>query len=385
MSEQTTETTPCHCEEAEGRSGNPEPSTATEDRPLVTFALFAYNQEKYIREAVEGALSQEYQPLEIIISDDNSSDNTFNLIKEIVSNYHGPHKVKLNRNSENLGVARHVNKLVGLANGELIVAAAGDDVSFSQRVSELVAAWLASGRPPAMCSQAVVISATGEKIADRFHAYDDIYPHSGESRSESIKRLLSNEHCILLGCTEAWTPEVSQKFGPLDDQVVHEDIVIALRAWLLGQIVYLDQPLIKYRTHATNISFRMMVVPRSISDFMIIEFDAAKRQRNKIINLHQHLADLRLARAKGYVEKLDLTGCEEIIEARINEHTIRGALWSSGTSARVISLMRCIGKRDFKMFYWLLPRLFGLRVFSAWRACLTFGSRCRRRFLALAA
>jgi hypothetical protein len=32
------------------------------DRPLVTFALFAYNQEKYIREAVVGAFAQTYEP-----------------------------------------------------------------------------------------------------------------------------------------------------------------------------------------------------------------------------------------------------------------------------------------------------------------------------------
>ena len=41
--------------------------------PLVTFALFAYNQERYVREAVEGAFAQTYQPLEIILSDDCSS------------------------------------------------------------------------------------------------------------------------------------------------------------------------------------------------------------------------------------------------------------------------------------------------------------------------
>lgn len=40
--------------------------------PLVTFALFAYNQEKFIREAVEGAFAQTYESLEIILSDDCS-------------------------------------------------------------------------------------------------------------------------------------------------------------------------------------------------------------------------------------------------------------------------------------------------------------------------
>ena len=39
---------------------------------FVAFALFAYNQEQYVREAIEGAFSQTYQPLEIILSDEEA-------------------------------------------------------------------------------------------------------------------------------------------------------------------------------------------------------------------------------------------------------------------------------------------------------------------------
>jgi hypothetical protein len=49
------------------------------DQPLVTFALFAYNQEKYIREAVEGAFAQTYEPIEVILSEDYSTDRTFEI------------------------------------------------------------------------------------------------------------------------------------------------------------------------------------------------------------------------------------------------------------------------------------------------------------------
>ena len=51
--------------------------------PLVTFALFAYNQEAFIREAVASALSQTYEPLEIILSDDCSTDRTFAIMQEL--------------------------------------------------------------------------------------------------------------------------------------------------------------------------------------------------------------------------------------------------------------------------------------------------------------
>ena len=58
------------------------PDTSPE-RPLVTFALFAYNQENYIRAAVEGAFAQTYQPLEIILSDDCSKDRTFEIMQRL--------------------------------------------------------------------------------------------------------------------------------------------------------------------------------------------------------------------------------------------------------------------------------------------------------------
>ena len=108
------------------------------DRPLVTFALFAFNQEKFIREAVNAALNQEYESLEIILSDDCSTDSTFEIIKSIASEYAGPHKLIINKNSINLGLAKHFSEIVRMAQGEIIVVAAGDDISLPQRVLKTV-------------------------------------------------------------------------------------------------------------------------------------------------------------------------------------------------------------------------------------------------------
>ena len=58
--------------------------------PLISFVLLAYKQEKYIREAVEGAFAQTYSPLEIILSDDASPDGTFEIIQEMAAAYQGP-------------------------------------------------------------------------------------------------------------------------------------------------------------------------------------------------------------------------------------------------------------------------------------------------------
>lgn len=124
-------------------------STEVEEHPLVTFALFAYNQERFIREAVEGALAQTYSPLEIVLSDDSSSDGTFRIMEECVSTYSGPHQVVLNRNASNLGIADHINTILSLCKGDLIVMAAGDDISYSERVAVLIDTWLKNAKPVA--------------------------------------------------------------------------------------------------------------------------------------------------------------------------------------------------------------------------------------------
>jgi hypothetical protein len=82
---------------------------------LLTFALFAYKQERFIQKAIEGAFSQTYSPFEIILSDDCSHDRTFGIMRDAAANYGGPHKVVLNCNPKNVGLAEHVNRVVGLA------------------------------------------------------------------------------------------------------------------------------------------------------------------------------------------------------------------------------------------------------------------------------
>lgn len=115
------------------------------ERPLVTFALFAYNQEKYIREAVEGAFSQTYEPLEIILSDDCSSDRTFEIMQEMAAEYKGPHRVVVRRSERNRGLGLHMRDVVLLVQTKYIVIAAGDDISLPQRTLEMISMMRASG------------------------------------------------------------------------------------------------------------------------------------------------------------------------------------------------------------------------------------------------
>jgi glycosyltransferase involved in cell wall biosynthesis len=207
------------------------------ERPLVTFALFAYNQEKYIREAVEGALAQTYEPLEIILSDDCSTDRTFEVMEEMVASYTGPHMVLLNKNHINLGIGGHVNKIDQLAKGDLILHAAGDDISLAHRTTATVSAWLSFAQPSAVWSNAVHIDENGVNL-NKLH-------YENQRKSFVIKG--ENKQCDALGASLAVSRKVIEIFGSFNSEIFTEDSVIIYRSLILDGIQYINEPLVLYR------------------------------------------------------------------------------------------------------------------------------------------
>jgi glycosyltransferase involved in cell wall biosynthesis len=342
---------------------------------LVSLVLLSYNQEEYIEAALRGLFAQDYANLEIVISDDCSPDATFELITRACSAYRGPHTVRTNRNPCNLGLGAHVNHAMGLVHGELVVVAAGDDISDTRRVSLLTEAWEAAERPPALCSQAAVIARDGELLAERFDGYDGRYPEPGEPRSTSILRLLQADHCLLLGCTEAWTPRVFEVFGPLDAAVVHEDNAVSLRAWLLGGIVFLPTPLVQYRTHLENIAHRVRTVPRGVEDFSRHESAYAARQCAATAHLRQHAADLDRALSLRLVSAQEYLAYSVVLARRLCVAQLQAKWWQLPLRHRLRGMLNGARSGGFPVVTWCLPRLAGLRLFSLGRAYLGLVSR----------
>ena len=214
-------------------------------RPLVTFALFAYNQEQFIREAVEGAFAQTYQPMEIILSDDCSSDRTHEILKEMAAAYEGPHKVFVRRNTFNLGTAMHVQLAFADSSGQLFVVAAGDDISTDDRVAALVEAWIEGGRPEGAVHSGRESFRNGKTIAiatAKRHRYSDRVLE-GYARAYWLPAAAP---------TCAYTRGVFDSFGPLIGGSIIDDAPLQLRAALIGKFVTCDKPLVRQRLHDEN-------------------------------------------------------------------------------------------------------------------------------------
>jgi glycosyltransferase involved in cell wall biosynthesis len=210
------------------------------DAPLVTFFVAAYEQERFVRAAAEAALAQIYAPLEVILSDDASRDGTFRVMQEVAAAYRGPHRVILNRNPENLGIPGHVDRIMGMAKGAFVVQAAGDDVSAPGRTAALVAAWQGSGgRVKAVHSAKRRMDETGALLGP----VPEREPLDGHAPLALLRRPPD-----IYGASLGWAREVFDVFGPLGPVPLLEDYPICLRAATLGEVAYLAEPLVDYRT-----------------------------------------------------------------------------------------------------------------------------------------
>jgi glycosyltransferase involved in cell wall biosynthesis len=93
---------------------------------LVSIFIPVYNAEKFIAESIESSINQTYKNIELVISDDASTDGTWDIISHYKKSY--PSIIKAYRQEVNLGVTRNCNFLLDKCEGQYICFSAGDDV-----------------------------------------------------------------------------------------------------------------------------------------------------------------------------------------------------------------------------------------------------------------
>ncbi len=247
-------------------------------RPLVSILLIAYRQRDTIGDALRGALAQTYEPLEILASDDASGDGTWEALCAAAEGYTGPHRLMLNRNQRNLGIGAHLSLLAQRARGELLVVAAGDDISLPQRVARLVEAWLAHDRRPDLIASALAdLDAEGQ-------VHGEIVPSDLCAYTSLAQWAAQPPHVI--GAAQAWTKRLFERFGPLPPGTVAEDLVMVFRAIGSGGAITLREPLVQYRRGGIS-RRRRNLHARDVVERLL------KNNRHALVETEQMLRDAR--------------------------------------------------------------------------------------------
>jgi hypothetical protein len=142
-----------------------------------------------------------------------------------------------------------------VARGDIIVIAAGDDVSSPDRVRCVVEAFEEVG--PSCFS-----------VFSSYKVFEQLSPAQKEefllSRqnhfrteilSAGLPEYIERLRPLVTGATHAWRREVFDRFGPLRAGVMFEDMAITFRSLALGRLCKIHEPLVLYRRHGANLSF----------------------------------------------------------------------------------------------------------------------------------
>jgi len=104
------------------------------NKSLVSICIPTYNSARYLKQCLDSIAAQTYKHVEVIISDNASTDDTVSIISEYVNRY----GFKLNINPVNIGAGENFNKLISLAKGKYIAIYHADDVYDDTIVEESV-------------------------------------------------------------------------------------------------------------------------------------------------------------------------------------------------------------------------------------------------------
>lgn len=216
-----------------------------EGEPELSVFMPVFNQEAYVAGAIASVLGQRGVVLEIIVSDDRSTDGTWRAAARTLDDA-GPHPHRVITRQGTTRLRRdHPVLLVEQASAPVVMAAHGDDLAEPDRARRLLDVLTETGAVMAG-SRSLTIDTGGRPIPDPSTARPDV--HTGKVLGPDDLVRWSTE---FTGSLLAWRPEALAGFARLDQAYCASghDVVLPFRAALAGGTTIVCEPLVRRRLH----------------------------------------------------------------------------------------------------------------------------------------
>ncbi len=203
---------------------------------MISVCIATYNGEKYIKQQLDSILSQLSSDDEVIISDDSSTDNTLQIIQQM-----NDKRIVLLPDNQFKSPIFNIENALKRVKGDYIFLADQDDVWMQNKVA-VVLRYLEVNKK-VVFHNAVVTGADLEplkKLTDWRKYVNGLLPN--------IIRP------YYVGCCMAFHKSVLSKALPFPLKTVAHDVWIGLIGELYGGVTFIDEPLILYRRHGSNVS-----------------------------------------------------------------------------------------------------------------------------------
>lgn len=217
--------------------------------PLLTVVCITYNQEKFIRDALDSFLAQKTDfPFEVLVADDASTDDTPNILKEYEKK-HG-HIIKVIYRKDNLGAMKNYLATLSQVHSQYVIYNEGDDYFSDPHKLQKQVGFLETHPDYAVCFHPV-----------RFH-YEDgslpdgVFPKPEERFNKtklSLKDLLIQNFMSTNSVMYRWRFVEENLLDVFSPSILPGDYYLHLLHAQKGEIGFIDEEMSVYRRHAESI------------------------------------------------------------------------------------------------------------------------------------
>jgi glycosyltransferase involved in cell wall biosynthesis len=217
--------------------------------PRVSVIMAAYNEERFLAEAVESVLAQSFADFELIITDDGSTDATPGLAQTFAER--DPERVRVIRAEHNQGKPFALNRALAVRRGELIAWLDGDDAMLPEKLARQVAALDANPDAAGCSHDAEMFESDDGRVIGRFSQVANGVP----LRSGGIELWFDPTYKMLPSATMIRSSLCPP--GGFDERLSFtNDWLFDIEVFRRGRCVTLDEVLVRYRRHANNFTTR---------------------------------------------------------------------------------------------------------------------------------
>lgn len=314
-----------------------------------SIVMATYNGEKYLSEQLESFCKQTVLPDELVISDDNSKDNTKEIILKFAKT--APFKVQFVENEQNSGVVKNFENALKYVNGDIIFFSDQDDYWLSNKIEKYLSVFDENNEVAYIFSDLIVAnenlkdlgkSLYSPKTADLARDYDKV--------SLSAFKDIVAVKVFVNGATSAFRREFLDLISPIPvTSMLHDGWTAALIA-ACAKIMFLNEKYSLYRQHHTNV-----IGYRGYSFLRRLKKATKENKQRKIDELNALKFLLKRLTESNIAHKQDsvsfLTTKVEILEKHIK-------LYESNKLKRVVCLISDLTSGNYQTYFQNLKSFF---------------------------
>ena len=212
----------------------------------ISVAMCTYNGGRYLQEQLESIALQSRLPMELVVCDDQSTDDTISILKRF--QVEAPFAVKVIRNSQRLGSTKNFDQAIGVTCGDLVALCDQDDRWGSTKLERLSEALCEDPFLGGVFSDANLIDEDGGKIGQRLFEKHNFTP-SKQRNFVSCPTATLLKYDVVTGATLMFRTAICRYSSPIPVSWVHDGWL----AWMIAlhsRLGLIPEPLIDYRIHA---------------------------------------------------------------------------------------------------------------------------------------